>query len=239
MIAPPRHSAGFYVLIIFAVLLLAFAGLIAYYTWLIARGEGEKLSQSFSSKFTQNSQTTVAPTIVSVDSLKAIIRQSNPRFGQTEAPVTIVAFIDFECPFCQDGYATFADIKTRYAPVAQIIFKNFPIAQIHPRAIPAASAGVCAAAQNNFWPFYDQLFINKKLSDTDLKTTAQNLGLDRAQFANCLTDAKTVAAVEQDYNDGLRLGVRGTPTYFVNGQKIEGVISSVEWDKIMVAALKK
>jgi len=165
------------------------------------------------------------------------IRTHNPTFGNTEAPLTIVMFIDFECPFCQQAYPTMRQVMDEYGSAVQVRFKHFPLASIHPNATRAAVATTCAQEQGAFWEYYDLIFENKLLNNVALSSYAQTLELDMPQFDTCLRTERYMAQIEEDFADGRALSVRGTPTYFLNNQKIEGVVNADQWRALILEQL--
>ena len=151
--------------------------------------------------------------------------ESDPMLGDPNAPVTIVEFSDFECPFCARFYSqTYKLIKEDYIDTgkANIVFRDFPLA-FHPQAEPAAIAAECAHEQGKFWEFHDLIFENQaRLSPSAYLGWAEDLELDMDQFSDCVDSQKYKSEVAKDYNDGGRLGITGTPGFFVNGELITG-----------------
>jgi len=147
-----------------------------------------------------------------------------PSKGKAGAPVTIVEFGDFECPPCSRAYPVLKQVHDTYPDDVRIVFQQFPLS-IHPNARKAAEASLCARDQGKFWEMHDQMYENQKsLSVDGLKNLASQIdGLDVAAFNACLDDGRQAAAVEQDVQDGARLGVGGTPAFFINGRVISGV----------------
>lgn len=149
--------------------------------------------------------------------------------GNPEAPVTIVEYSDFQCPFCQRFHPTLQQVLADYPDKVRWVYRHFPIDQIHPQARPAAEASECVAEQkgnDGFWQFADALFENQsRLGESLFKELAQNLGLDMAQFDACFSSRKYQERVETDLQEGISLGVRGTPGSFVNGELVEGAVS--------------
>ena len=146
-----------------------------------------------------------------------------PIMGKRDAPVTLVEFSDFQCPFCKASVPTLKQVAQKYGDKVQIVYKQFPIQSIHPFAPKAAEASLCAAEQSNFWEFHDALFADqKKLSVSDLKQTARGLGLDGKKFDSCLDSGRYVEQVQNDQKEGKRAGVTGTPAIFVNGTLVDG-----------------
>jgi protein-disulfide isomerase len=146
-----------------------------------------------------------------------------PVKGSAEAPVTIVEFSDFLCPFCRSVQPTLGEIARRYGDKVRFVFRDFPIEQLHPGARNAAQAARCAGDQGKFWPYHDVLF-EKPLQGgpNDLVAYAREVGLDTATFEACLSSGKHGRDVQKDMEDGAQLGINGTPAFFVNGRSIVG-----------------
>ena len=125
-----------------------------------------------------------------------------------------------------------------YAGAANLVYKFLPLTSIHPNALNASEAMACANDQGKFWPYYHYVFNSKKLTEKDLKATAVALGLEPTVFNNCLASHKHRADIEADVNEAISLGVRGTPTYFINGDVIEGGADRSVWDATILRNLK-
>ena len=146
-----------------------------------------------------------------------------PTAGDADAPVTVVEFSDFQCPYCQSVVPTLEQVKSKFKGQVRIVFRQFPIPGIHPFAMKAAEASLCANEQGKFWQLHDAMFQDqKKLSVTDLKATARRLGLDGGKFDACLDSGRFVEQIQKDMAEGQRAGINGTPALFVNGRVIEG-----------------
>ncbi|MFZ8933474.1 MAG: DsbA family protein [Bacteriovoracaceae bacterium] len=153
-----------------------------------------------------------------------VVVGEGPYYGNPNAKVTIVEFSDFQCPFCKKGKAVMEELKKKYGNKIKIVFKNFPL-PFHVFAKKAAEASLCAheQGQKHFWKMYDKMFNDQsKLSEKDLKSTAKSIGLDMKKFNNCLDSSKYAKTVDQDLEYGKKIGVKSTPTFFVNGQLING-----------------
>ncbi len=161
------------------------------------------------------------------------VTAADPAIGSSSAPVTLVEFSDFQCPFCQRVAPTLKQVKDTYGDKVRVVWKDFPLTQIHPQAFKAGEAAHCAADQGKFWEYHDRLFANQQaLQPTDLKKYAADLGLDATAFATCLDTSKHGERVRDGVAEGSRLGVNSTPTIYINGRVLSGaqpyeVIASV------------
>ncbi len=146
-----------------------------------------------------------------------------PTRGPANAPVTLVEFSDFQCPYCARVQPVLRKIRDTYKDQVKLVYKDFPLPQIHPQAPKAAEAARCAREQDKYWDYHDKLFQDaKNLTPDTLKRYAAALHLDTAAFAACLDSGKYAAAVRKDMAQGAELGVTGTPSFFVNGRFLAG-----------------
>jgi protein-disulfide isomerase len=146
-----------------------------------------------------------------------------PFKGSEKAPVTVVKFEDFQCPFCKQVQPTFNQLLSRYNGKVRLVHKDLPLESLHPQARQAAEAARCAYDQGKFWEYHDKLYATSpKASGDDLKSYAKEVGLNVDSFDRCFTSGKYKAVVQQDLNEGVQLGLTGTPTIFVNGREISG-----------------
>jgi protein-disulfide isomerase len=147
-----------------------------------------------------------------------------PANGPDTAPVTIVEFSDFQCPFCGRLAPTIDEVKKNYGDKVRVVFRQFPL-PMHPNASKAAEASLCAFEQGKFWQMHDAMFKDQqKLSVPELKATAATLGLDADKFNSCLDSGKYASKVQEDIDAGRKVGVSGTPAMFVNGRFINGAV---------------
>ena len=150
------------------------------------------------------------------------IDPGDPIKGPVDAPVTIVVFTDFQCPFCSRHAGTLDKVKEKYGDRVRLIFKQFPLA-FHREALPAAKASLAAGRQGRFWEMHDKLFANfRSLSRENYFTWATEFGLDPGRFEEALNAEDVAAQVEKDIEAGTAYGVRGTPSTFINGVKVVG-----------------
>jgi protein-disulfide isomerase len=146
-----------------------------------------------------------------------------PVRGAANAPVTVVEFSDFECPFCKQTRPTLKQLLERYPGKLRLVYRDFPLDSIHPQARRAAEAARCAHDQEKFWEYHDVLFTESpRLALEDLRRYAGQLGLDVTKFDSCLSAGTHKAAVQRDLDDGNRLGITGTPAFFINGRALSG-----------------
>ena len=151
------------------------------------------------------------------------LANTDPALGSASAPVTIVEFSDFQCPFCQRVAPTLKQVRDKYGDKVRIVWKDFPLTQIHPQAFKAGEAAHCAGEQGKFWEYHDRLFANQQMLQVDdLKQHAGAVGLDAAKFAACLDTGKYGERVRDGVAQGTRLGVNSTPTIYINGRLLSG-----------------
>jgi len=195
-----------------------------------------------SERIKNNDYSSAIPTTVQQSNLdnydeqikKQIEGENNPSFGATNPKVTIVEFSDFACPFCKASFPAIREIGLKNQENVKIIFRDWPG---HEYSLPLALAAYCAGEQGKFWEMHDKLFQNQ--SDTfgkdknQLAALAQQLGIYNEDFQTCFDSQKYLPQIKKNYIDSEILGVAGTPTWFINGKKIEGELSSTDLEKII------
>ncbi|TMA14558.1 MAG: thioredoxin [Deltaproteobacteria bacterium] len=150
------------------------------------------------------------------------VEAKGPSRGPTNAPVTIVEFSDFQCPYCGREYPVIERLMKEYDGKLRLVFRHYPL-DFHPFAQKAAEAGACAQDQGKFWELHDKMFSNQgKLAVADLKGYAKTLGMDATKFDKCLDSGEKKALVDDDLKAGSAAGVNGTPAFFINGIFING-----------------
>lgn len=175
--------------------------------------------------------------------LPAVVHVSaagRPFRGRAGAKVTVVEFLDYECPFCgRDFRETYPQIARNFGTRIRFVVRNFPLSTIHPYAEKAAEAAECARAQGRFWAYHDWLFRHQSaLRVSDLKRDARRLGLSTSRFDRCLDSGRMVAEIRRDTAAGKAAGVTGTPTFFVNGRRVVGAVPYPTMAATIQAALK-
>jgi protein-disulfide isomerase len=150
--------------------------------------------------------------------------EGHPSRGPATAPVTIVEFSDFECPYCGGLYPTLKRLEQTYKDKIRIVYRQFPLNSIHPRAQKAAEASLCANDQDKFWQLHDAMFADQRnLTVEDLKAKAATISsLNGSTFATCLDSGKHAAAVNDSIAEATKLGIDGTPALFINGRFLGG-----------------
>jgi protein-disulfide isomerase len=178
----------------------------------------------------------IEPRIVRVD----VSTEGAPFLGPADAKVTIVEFSDFHCPFCKRVLPALSEVQSRYGDKVKLVFRDFPLDRLHPQARRAAEAARCARDQNKFWQYHDLLFANApQASPEQLKAYAEQVGLDVQAFERCLTSGKHAAGVQRDVDDGNRVGVSGTPAFFVNGRLLTGAQPVERFVRVIDDELKR
>ncbi len=173
----------------------------------------------------------------------AVAADGFPSRGPADAPVTVVEFSDFECPYCARVGPTLKQVLDHYGEQVRLVFRHYPLTSVHKHAQDAAEAALCAAEQGKFWEMHDALFADQKdLSVARLKATAGTLGLDQAAFDQCLDSNRQAEAVAADVRDAMKAGVTGTPAFFINGRPVTGAVGFEKLSQIIdeeLAAAKR
>jgi len=175
-----------------------------------------------------------------------------PLKGSANAKVTIVEFSDFQCPFCRSFYVgTYGQLVKDYVDSGKvkIYFKYFPLSSIHPAAEKSAEAAACANDQGKFWEMHDKIFNEQQKLNPDgntatygpeqLKQWAKDIGLDTAKFNQCLDSNAKAQIVQDDFNQGVSVGVSGTPTFYVDGQQLVGAQPFASFKQLIDSELAK
>ncbi len=180
-----------------------------------------------------------AKVVVRLEQPRVKVAADGPARGPQGAPVTIVEFSDFECPFCRREESTVKELLARYPDKVRFVYRHFPL-PMHPRAQPTAEAAACADEQGHFWDYHAKLFTDPPhLEDADLQRYATELGLDTTAFQQCVSQHKTKDLVGSDLAAGKAAGVSGTPAFFVNGLMISGARPVDSFTKVIDKELQQ
>jgi len=162
-----------------------------------------------------------------------IATADSPYQGPANAPIELVEFSDFQCPYCYRAHPTVKQVLNTYGNKVRFVYRNYPLPN-HPNAFPAAEAAQCANEQGQFWAYHDRLFADQtKLSDADLKASAAALGMDANRFNACFDSHKYKDRVDADMRAGNEAGVNGTPAFFINGRMLSGAQPYDEFKRVI------
>ena len=169
------------------------------------------------------------------DRIDPPVGERDHALGSTDAPVTLVEYGDYECPYCGRAHPVVKELRERMGQRLRFVFRHFPLDSVHPRARRAAEAAEAAASQGRFWEIHDLLYENQEqLGDEDLRRYAAELGLDVRRFAEDLSEHRHAGRVQEDRRGGEASGVGGTPAFFVNGVRyagpldLDGLLAAIE-----------
>jgi protein-disulfide isomerase len=142
--------------------------------------------------------------------------------GPDDAAITLVEYGDYQCPYCGQAYAIVKQLQSDFGSSLRLVFRNMPLTNVHPQAELAAETAEAVALQGKFWPMHDVLFENQHdLSGSALLRYVEEVGADLSDVANALNDGAVQKRVKDDVESGIRSGVNGTPTFFVNGERYD------------------
>ena len=161
----------------------------------------------------------------------------SPRRGPADAPVTIVEFSDFQCPYCRRVQPTLISLLEKYPGKVSLVYKDLPLRRIHPEAQKAAEAARCAGEQGKFWEYHDALFEIRRITKDDFTRVASNLELDTPEFVGCLDSGKHQSTVDADFDQAMQIGAQSTPVFYINGIQLKGAQSIDAFLQIIEAEL--
>jgi protein-disulfide isomerase len=167
-----------------------------------------------------------------------LVDGGSPVKGAAKAPVTIVEFSDFECPFCQQVQETLKQIVDRYPAEVRLVFKHLPT-EGHRNSLPAARAAYCAGEQDRFWHFHDALFATSGLSAGVFDEIAARVGLGREKFQSCLASERPRSAIVKDIEAARRYRIDSTPSFLINGRLVKGALSFTDFQNLIERELRQ
>jgi protein-disulfide isomerase len=215
-----------------ALVVLAFAVgiLVGFVTW----GRDDMAAEAIAANVQNGAQNAAgnvpqaAPDVITAPTEPSFVRydipiEGYPSHGPEDAPITIVEFSDFQCPFCRRFHEeTYQALLDAYPGQIRFVYRNLPLTSIHPDAMPAAVASLCANDQGKYWEYHEKLFSSETLDEPTYIQYATDLGLDVDTFTACLSDGSHDEFIQQDMDFAINLGIQSTPTFFVNGLAIVG-----------------
>ncbi len=226
-----RSWIGTVVTLLVLVFILIFTWRVLHYASLLRSGELTVDDLAFVQELSISKEALQTPI---PDGDFDVATDDDPSLGSEDAEITIVEFADFGCPYSRKSSYIIRALARKYEDKVRFVYRDFPIDELHPEARLAAEAGNCAADQGKFWEYHDKLYQNQTdLSENKLMQFAKELDLDTNKFQSCLQSGRHAQEVEEDYQDGLDAGVRGTPTFFINGNRIPGSIPEDVLDAII------
>jgi protein-disulfide isomerase len=168
------------------------------------------------------------------------VAADGPSKGPANAPVTIVEFGDFQCPFCSRALPVIEEVMARYPDEVRFVYRHLPLDRIHDRARVAAEASLCAHDQDRFWDYHDLIFANvATLGDEDLKRFAEELNLDVATWEQCMAERKFAEKVDADIEAATSVGITGTPAFTINGVMLSGARPVGDFVSVIESELKR
>jgi protein-disulfide isomerase len=164
----------------------------------------------------------------------ALSIEGAPVRGNPAAPVTIVEFSDFHCPYCKRVQPTLLELLSKYPDKVRIVYKDLPLESLHPQARRASEAARCARDQNKFWEYHDKIYAGgPDVTPENLRKMATEIGLDVGAFETCLASGKHLPGIQTDVSQGSELGLSGTPAFFVNGRPLSGAQPTEAFSRII------
>lgn len=229
----PTGRIFIFLLILAAVLLLAAAGI--YYGFRQAEQMRKVIgSPAGNTEAIIDSLAAGATSTALTDPIRQLAEKSGrPESGNPAAGLVIVEFADFQCPVCQEEFYQIREFVNRHQNEVRYIYRHYPVKGNN--SIYLAKASMCAGEQDKFWTLHDKLFLNQDQigSESAVSELARQSGLDLVKFGQCLQADQYRSLIFEDMNDAVNLGAQGTPTFIVNGSKLEGAVKLADWEKIL------
>ncbi len=209
---------------------VCFSIVVGYYWWQIKQGRGGELARQFGVGGQGPAARAAAQT------RRELEAQNSPYLGNANAATAIVVFVDFKCPNSQAAAPVLRGLAEKYGYKVKIIARAFPLEYVYPGALKLAEVAACAHQQGRYWEMFDALFAAReslpaRLSAEQINELAERSGADGALLRQCLDAGAAKVEVNRDYAEGYKYKVQGTPTFFVNGVKVEGVITMKMWEE--------
>jgi len=216
---------------LFVVLVMTVGGLFLWRVWTyynLIRSGGNVALPQFATQFTAAGGSS-GPTLLTGGS-----DADDPSIGPADAKLTVVEFLDYQCPFCGQASSIFREASAAYGDRVRFVVRDFPVPELHEEAVIAAEAAGCAQSQGKFWQMHDRLFnLKGVMPRAAIDDAAEQSGVDMEVFKACMDGHARIDEIEADAIAGQAAGVRGTPTFFFNGSPVEGVIPKEAFDAII------
>lgn len=214
--------------------------LAGYYFWEIKQGRGGAIRSGLVKQFTAMNARPVESQPATRENLEI---PGRPFLGVASSSLVVVEFIDYKCPNCLLAEPILKNIINKYGKKIKLIVRDFPVESTHPGATALAELAACAGEQGRYWPVHDWLYKNQAVlpaawSESEFSKIATATGLDLQKLQACQAKGEVAKQVRSDYFEALKFGVRGTPTFYINGVKVEGVISAEGWKSVIEAQPK-
>lgn len=174
------------------------------------------------------------------DTRYPVSAEGAPALGPDSAPVTLVEFVDIQCPYCSVSARRVKALQAAHPSELRVVFRHYPIPSLHPRAIPAALTVECAEEQGLFWEMLDRLVAqDASLDDDTIAGHVRDLGMDEEAFDACVASGEAMGRINADWQMGIDLGIHATPTIYINGLKVVGLQSSMNLELMFSQELKR
>lgn len=220
-----KHWASVILTVLILLAVSLFVWRVVYYVKMVNSGEIAEWQNDQVVEMTV-SKLAAAAANSTVDGAGVLIG-GEPSMGVANVKLTIVMFGDFQCPYSRQAAFMVRSLVYKNSDQVQLVYKDFPLTDVHPDSERASEAAACADDQGKFWSMFDRLYQNQSdLSREVLVEHARALDLEMGRFISCLDNSGHQAEIQSDYEEGLQLGVYGTPTFFLNGQLVKGAIPS-------------
>lgn len=210
---------------------------VLFYALLIQKGEIDPTSSDVIGSLSIGTKLPSAPI---PDGEFNLVTEDDPSLGPKDAPLTIVEFGDFSCPYSREVYFVLKKFLLAHPNQIQLVYRDFPLEDLRPIAKTASLAAECAHEQGKFWELHDKIYQNQNdLSQDRLLELAKQVGINESRYKNCMNSEKYSAEIQTDIEEGFAAGVRGTPTFFINGNRVAGSIPENMFEEIFASLVSK
>ncbi len=228
---PHRNVIAAVSTVLVLAIVCGFSWRVYHYASLIQGGALTEADLAFAQKVTTTSRISNVPVPAGTFDVASKVA---PFLGNKDAKLTVVEFADFGCPFSREESFVIRALALAYPDKVRFEYRDFPIDELHPQATAASEAGRCAAEQNRFWDYHDKVYAGQDtLTDSSYAQFAAELNMNVAEFNRCMASDRNLPRIQADVDAGVAAGVRGTPTFFLNGMRVPGAIPEVTFRKLI------